>query len=676
MRRIVAIILMMGVVASIPVAAMAAPSAAIVLGEGKGQVTLTWDEFVKITGYDPSGKGSQTLTIPWDEVQKLLGDEIKLPKTAATVDLPWKDFKALLEWSIARKTAKPETPPPTDYVVAATEYGAAITDEQATITMTVTLNVLRKKGWKRIKLLPGNLAVTKSTLPAGAHLYSTGSGYELLTEGTGEMTVVVEFATSVQKSAGVNTVLFSRLLPGTSVLDLSFDRKDVDVKVSGAQSLVTKAEGDKTRVAAAIPTGPQVMISWQRALPKVVAAPSKLYAETRALVAVAEGVLLGQQTVTYNILHSPIRELRLAVPKGVSVLTVLGSNMRDWRVEKDELSVVLSKEIVGTYAMRVTYERAAGEAVEAPVLRVVGVERERGYVGVVAVSNVEIAGGDAVGATAIDVRRLPGDMVAMTKQPILLAYRYFGKDLTIPLSIKRHGELSMLVTVADSALFTCMQLNDGRRITKALYNVRNNRNQFLRLTMPKGAEIWSATVGGKPVAAATDDTGRVLIPLIRSSGGSSELAAFPVEIVYVETPSTKPAAKGAITVALPQTHAPVMHVMVSFYAPAEGKYGEPGGLFGGKTTGFTGPLRLVDKFAALAAGNSGVVVPVNAAQQAGKMQVMVDRQMDAAAAAAGATPIRVRLPINGTLFRLEKILALRGDKLSFKVDYSGWKVPE
>jgi hypothetical protein len=481
----------------------------------------------------------------------------------------------------------------------------------------------------------------------------------------------------VQKSAGVNTVMFSRLLPGTSVLDLSFDRKDVDVKVSGSQSLVTKSEGDKTRVAAAIPSGSQVMISWQRALPKVVAAPSKLYAETRALVAVAEGVLLGQQTVSYNILHSPIRDLKLAVPAGVSVLTVIGSNIRDWRVDKGELTVVLSKEVVGSYAMRISYERATGDSVEAPVLRVAGVERERGYVGVVAVANVEITGGDVVGATDIDVRRLPGDMVAMTKQPILLAYRYFGKDLKIPLNIKRHGELSMLVTIADSALFTCMQLNDGRRITKALYNVRNNRNQFLRLTMPAGVEIWSATVGGKPVSAATDKTGAVLVPLIRSAGGSSELAAFPVEVVYVETPKTKPAAAGEVTVNLPQPHAPVMHVMVSFYAPAEGTYGKPGGFFGGKkTTGFTGPLRLVDDFAALAAGNRGAVVRVNAAKQAGQMQAMVDQQMDTSAAAAGATPIRVRLPINGKLFKLEKILALPGDALSFKVTYGKWKVPE
>jgi len=52
----------------------------------------------------------------------------------------------------------------------------------------------------------------------------------------------------------------------------------------------------------------------------------------------------------------------------------------------------------------------------------------------------------------------------------------------------------------------------------------------------------------------------------------------------------------------------------------------------------------------------------------------VDVQVSRRAKAAGATPIRVKLPVNGKLYRLEKILALRNDKLYFEVQYSGWKV--
>ena len=55
---------------------------------------------------------------------------------------------------------------------------------------------------------------------------------------------------------------------------------------------------------------------------------------------------------------------------------------------------------------------------------------------------------------------------------------------------------------------------------------------------------------------------------------------------------------------------------------------------------------------------------------------MANQRADSQARATGVTPIRVKLPLHGTRFRLEKILALPGDALWFKVNYSGWKPAE
>jgi len=651
------------------------------LGEGRGQIILTWDEFVKITGYDPSKKGSQTLTIPWSQVEELLGVKVDKVGGGTTVDLPWQEFKALLQWSLTRDAKKKdETPPPTDYIITSTQYTASNLSEEGTdFTLTANLNILRKKGWKRIPVLPTSVAIKQAKLPEGVFLNAAGKFYELLTEKSGAMeAVAITFSVAVSKSAGVNRIDFPRVLPGSSVLDLTVARKEVDVKVAGAQSVMPVAEGDKTRVAAALPSGVPVSITWQRALPKVAAAPPKLYAETRTLVSVGDAMLLAQETVSFNILHSPVRELKLQVPAGVSVLTVTGRNMQDWRkTDKGELQVVLRNETVGSYSLRIVYEKAGGAegAVEVPVIRAVGVEREQGFIGVVAMANVEIEAAKVTGATAIDVRQLPGEIPAMTGQPILLAFRYVGKELQIPLAIKRHREVAVLVTVVDAGLFTVMQLNDGRRITKALYTVRNNRNQFLRLGMPVAAEIWSVSVGGNTVAVAKDEAGNVLVPLVRSTRSASELDAFPVEIVYVEKPIGTVTEKGELAVNLPTcARVPVMHVMVNCYLPAEGKYEKPGGWFTESESGFSGPLRVVDEFTSLATGAGAAVVPTDDAGNAAAMQKAVDRQVDARARTAGAEPIRVKLPINGKRFKLEKILALPGDALGFRVKYTDWKV--
>ena len=47
--------------------------AADATADSGSKVTLTWPQFVKITGYDPLKKGGQTLSVPWPDVQKLIG---------------------------------------------------------------------------------------------------------------------------------------------------------------------------------------------------------------------------------------------------------------------------------------------------------------------------------------------------------------------------------------------------------------------------------------------------------------------------------------------------------------------------------------------------------------------------------------------------------------------------
>ncbi|HUT33726.1 MAG TPA: hypothetical protein VNE39_09615 [Planctomycetota bacterium] len=667
----------MAMVALVGLAVLAAP--ALWAGEPaaaareKGEVVLSWDQFVKITGYDPANKGGQMLTIPWAEVQNLLGVKVEKMGQAATVDLPWTEFKALLEWSIQQKAGKPTAPPPTDYVVASSEYSGSLTDDGATLTLKLKAEVLRQNTWTRIPILPGTVAITKSTLPEGVFLNSTGQAYELLTQKTGALDVTVEFAVAVEKEAGINRVNFQRITPGASVLDLTVARGNVDVKVAGAQSQLVKTAADKTQVAAAIASGVPLTVTWERALPKIEAAPTKLYAETSTLVGVAEGVLICQETVSFNILHTAVRELKLKVPADASVLTVLGQNLQDWRVaDQGELTVVFRNEVIGSTQLQISFERVVKDAVEAPVIRAVGVEREKGFIGIFAVTNVEITTGDKVaGARQVDVRQLPADLVAMTKQPILLAFRYVGEQVSIPLMVKRHEEVGVLVTIVDSALFTAMQLNDGRRITKVVYTVRNNRNQFLRLKLPKGADIWSVEVGGNTASPAKDEQGNVLIPLIRSGGGAQEMASFPVDMVYVETPAAgaETPTHGTLRVELPTVDSPAMHIMFNYYLPPEGKYTV--GLFG--WSGFSGPLRIVKEFTALATGAQQVVIVHDAEKQAQQMDQQVQQRVERQARAAGVEPIRVRLPIQGKLYKLEKLLALPEDALWFEVHYRGWE---
>jgi len=639
--------------------------------DDKGQVILSWDQFVKITGYDPAKGGPTMLSIPWKDVQDLLGVKVENVGNRTMVDLPWTEFKALLAWSMKRKE-KPEESPPTDYIVTSSEYKGTLDDQKGDFELKLKLDVLKKQGWKRIPVLPLTVAVTGTTLPKGVYLNARDKVYELLVSESGAMEVTLTFSVAATKAAGVHGIDFQRVAAGSSVLDLTVAGTDVEVKVANAQALTSRKEGQKTRVAAHVPGNVALAITWQREIPKAPPVPAKLYVETSTLVAVAEGMLLCTETVGYNILHSGVRELKLRVPTGASVMTVSGRNVQDWRVSAaGELSVVLRGEVTGPYSLEISYEQPAADSVEIPVVRAVGVVRERGYIAVVALANVEITGGVVSGAATVDVRRLPQQLVGMTNQPILLGYRYVADRFRIPLDIKKHGELDVLVTIVDAASFTAMQLSDGRRISRVIYKVRNNRNQFLRMTMPTDAEIWSVSVSGRPASPARDEKGSVLVPLVRSRASASELASFPVEIVFVETPKQAPETHGTLHVELPTLTVPLMQVMYTYYLPPEGYY--PPVVH---AAAFKGRLRPVQQFAMLASDERGREVYYNANAAAAQLQQQVDRRTQAQVRATGATPIRVRLPINGKQYKFERILVLPGDKLWFEMTYSNWKVAD
>lgn len=655
---------------ALPAAQPQPPAGGEPAGDGDNKVTLSWEKFKAVTGLsedDLKAREAGAFTLSWDEVEDLLGLEIE-QVGQAKVRIPWQEFKALLVWSIEQKQPK-APPPPTDYTVTSAEYVGTLSKDGAVFEATFTISILKGEQWKVIPLLPASVAVQEVTVPEGAHLQLASNQYQLLTAAApGDVEAKIKFAVAVQEEAGSLSLQFDRMPSSTCLLDLTVPQTGVDIEVAGAQSVAKTEQAQATRVAAALPAQGPVHLSWERAIPEAEKVPPKLYAETQTLVAVGDGILIGRERIHFNILHTGVRVLKLTLPPKVSILEVKGDRVRDWRVTDGDLTVALASEVIGDFALNVTYEQA-GVAMDAPVslpvLRAADVVREKGHIGVVALANVELSAPRLEGATAIDVRELPPELLAMTGQPVLLAYRYVAETFDVPLAIKKHEDVDVLVTIVDSALVTTMQTMDGRRITKVVYNVRNNRKQFLRLTMPDGVEIWSASVSGKSIRPARDDEGRVLVPLVRSEGAASGLSAFPVEIVYVEKEDQEPAPSGTLHIALPRAAEPITHLMVSLYLPKEGKYtkgwsSEPA---------VSGPLTVVDEFRRL----TGVVgqPQVGGEQAAQALQAAAQNRADARATAAGATPIRVDLPLDGTLVRLEKILVL-DEPLTIDVEYSGW----
>ena len=661
--RVVAVLLACVVVA----AAGAASAAAAGKKKDGSTVMLSWEEFKLLTGWKPLLPGPGEVLIPWSDVEQLVDIKIKDVGVQSKVKLPWKEFRALIEYSVARRQGEDKVPPPADYVITKAVYTGQLAKEIATFDLSLTVDVLRKTGWKRIRLLPATVGINQATLPQGSFLNVSGNTYELLTQATGTQAVKLSFATTVTEDAGMNSVSFERVPSGTCLLDLSVAQPDVKLMVAGAQAIKPPAGMKVAGKLFALPAGNRVAVSWEREIKEAKKGPAKLYAQTQTLVAVSDGIVTCREGVVYSIVHAGVRELTLDVPDGVNLLDVSCRYLHDWRTEGKQLKLQLSREVQGVHRVDLTFESAAaqtGGRLNAPVISTTGTQRERGFVAVVALTNVEIAGQPGAGVSTIDSGSLPSELLGWTSQPVLLAYRYVGNKASVPLQVTKHKDVKVLVTVVDAATFTVMQTVDGRRIISAVYDVRNNRNQFLRIMMPKQTKIWSVTVAGKAARPALDAQGQTLIPLVRSSG--QHLAAFPVEIVYVDE-SFKPvstgddAGCGKITVRFPQCAPPVMNVMCKLYVPKEGRY-----------ENFTGSLSRVTDFRQLHLQETVEGKPVvrRAGQQAQRIQTLVDNRLGREAP-QGVRPIKVKLPTSGAVFNFQKILVL-GEELWVELSYTHW----
>jgi hypothetical protein len=127
----------------------------------------------------------------------------------------------------------------------------------------------------------------------------------------------------------------------------------------------------------------------------------------------------------------------------------------------------------------------------------------------------------------------------------------------------------------EEARYQVLMSADGKELVQARYAVRNNQRNFVKVTLPAGATVWSVTLAGRPIRPGQSPDGSLLLPLEKSRGGD-EAPAFAVEILYL----TKASAwndKGREKVTLPALDLPISRSgLLLYYPPLFRVSAEPG----------------------------------------------------------------------------------------------------
>ncbi|MFH1201847.1 MAG: hypothetical protein V1674_03025 [Candidatus Omnitrophota bacterium] len=556
------------------------------------------------------------------------------------------------------------------YAVYKTDYQAEIEEDIATVEGSILFEVF-KKGWTKIPLVRSSVGLIDVSINKGASfVVAEGNKYYLMVDKPGRYNLEIEFLikASREREGGPGSFNFETIPAPISQFEFTMPESGVEIFVEPAIRVEQKAEGKKTVAWAVMPNTNSITVRWTKALPKETITPVKLepkvYAETATYAAVGEGFIRCQTSLSYSILQTEISNLRIVLPEDISVLEVNGRNLRDWKASSKDgqqyLDVYFNFGVKGNYVINLSYERKIGEGsvvAEIPWVKAAGVEREKGYVGLAASTNVELAVNKTEHVTPIDVKELPSSIWGSTANPILLAFKYSTQPFAIAIDVTRHEELPVLVAAIDSADYISLVTDEGKNLTKAIYQVRNNVKQFVRLILPKKATIWSVFVSGKPVKPAKDKTGSILIPLEKSRMSDSGLNQFPVEIVYLDDVS-KMSLLGNLRLNLPKSDIPISSLNWSVYLPIDFTYFNFGGdvkpaqraavrIASRSISGKLGGERPLEK-------KSGHIYDRESQFSQQQAQVFYDEVQSAKM--KGVLPIRIDIPREGRLYNFSKLL--------------------
>ncbi len=371
-------------------------------------------------------------------------------------------------------------------------------------------------------------------------------------------------------------------------------------------------------------------------------------AQVDTLISLGEVSLKGSASVEVDVKSGRIMELALDLPPSVSLLSLTGPSVRDHSLEIDgeaqRIDVEFTQEMEGQFRLEVAYERILADSqaeIPVPTLAVRGAEVEQGRIAVEALSAVEVRPSVAEQLTSLDTAELPQQLILRTTNPILHAYKYVHPSYQLGLTVTRHEVVEVHEAAIDRADYRTLYTKDGLAVTTARFLVRNSREQFLRVKLPPGSQVWSAFVDGRPEkpARTTTEEGEEwhLIKIIHSTQG------FPVELIF-QTSASEIRGLGTVAGVLPRPGILVTQSRWDVYVPAGVSYGEP-----------SDDMSLVS-----------AATPVTAADLRAEMEELAERS-----AAQAIEPLHLVVPTAGVHFAFEKIYANQaGRDAGFSIPYA------
>src|SRR5467141_2555909 len=466
-------------------------------------------------------------------------------------------------------------PPPVEATLTRVDYDLRIDGELASGRASLTVDVL-KDGWVRVPI-PADLLVREARLdgklvslvPGAAG--KAGGQLSALLSHPGRAVLLLDIAIPVAAATREERITLSSTVSGVTRASVQLPRQGVDVRLTGGLLSGKSESATESKWIAYGRGNESLSFAWRRKTEDHRATQSlRMRGSLTQLLGLGEDSTSINAEVNLEVTQGAARFASVQIPDRVTVNQVLGAMVADWEVKANELTVKFLEPVEQNARFVVAAEtRSPREGqIGIPLLRLLGVERETGGVAVEVLGAGEIKDLKSEGLDSADATDL-GEMVSNRQSPSLAAFRFRNGDgkltRSLSLNVARYTPQAVLMANVSEARYQVLISNEGKSLVQARYAVRNNQRNFLKITLPPGATLWSASLAGKAVRPGQSPDGSLLLPLDKARAGE-EAPEFAVEVVYLSR-RTAWNDKGQFKLALPALDLPVSRTGLLVYNP-------------------------------------------------------------------------------------------------------------
>jgi hypothetical protein len=493
------------------------------------------------------------------------------------------------EYRVLRAKAYPvehdPEPPPLDATLTRVDYDLRITGDLAAGRASLTVDVL-KDGWVRVPV-PAGLLVREARLDGKlvslvpGEKGKGGTHLSALLSHAGRFELLLDVDVPVTSSAGDESISLPSTESGVTRATVLLPRQGVDLRIGGGLLSQKSETPGETKWLAYARGNEALTFTWRKKTEDHhVDLPLRLRGSLTQLTSLAEDSTSIYAEANFEVVQGAAREVRIQLPEKITINQVSGAMVADWEMKNGELAVTFLEPVEHSARFVINGEARLPRdgIIDIPLLRLLNTERDTGGVAVEILGAGEIKDQKAQGLEDADATDL-GEMVANRQSPALVAFRArsgeAGATRSLSVNVARYDQQAVLMANIEEARYQVLMSADGKELVQARYAVRNNQRNFVKVTLPPGATVWSVTLAGRPVRPGQSPDGSLLLPLEKSRGGE-DAPAFAVEILYL----TKAAAwqeKGQEKITLPALDLPISRTgLLLYYPPLFKVSAEPG----------------------------------------------------------------------------------------------------